>query len=89
MKEIIPLAIAIVFIVYGFYSIIYPSKVRNSMNRNHKEGLTDFGVSSAAAESWVKKSVVQKEWVYRISGIIMTVFGGLLFYAVVRTMLQN
>lgn len=88
MESIMLLAIAIVFIVYGTFGAIYPSKIKNSTNESHKAGMKDFGVSEEEAEKRVKKYVEQRNWWYRIMGIICAFFGGMLFYAVVRTLLK-
>jgi uncharacterized protein YjeT (DUF2065 family) len=89
MESIILLAISIGFLSYGIFAALYPSRVKNSMNESHKQGIRDFGASDEDAEKWVKKAVVQYDWHYRIVGIICAVAGALLFYATVRTMLKS
>lgn len=89
MKFIIGLAIAIVFLICGTIAIISPSKIKNSMNKSHEEGIKDLGNSDKYANNWVKKYVVQNDWHYRIMGIICTFFGGLLFYAVIKMLLKH
>lgn len=89
MKFIIGLAIAIVFLICGTMAIISPSKIKNSMNKSHGAGIKDWGTSDEYANNWVKKYVVQNDWHYRIMGIICTLFGVLLFYAVVKTLIKS
>lgn len=89
MKFIIPLVIATVFVICGIVSALSPTTIKNHINKSHTEGLKDFGASNNYAEEYVKKNVLQYDLIYRIIGIIMIVCGGLLFYAVVKTLLKS
>ena len=89
MKVILPLAAAVIFIVYGIISIFSPTTIKNHMNKSHTEGLKDFGASNDYAEKYVKKNLLQYDSIYRVIGIVMMICGGLLFYAVVKTLLKS
>ena len=89
MKFIIGLAIAIVFLICGVITIISPAKIKFFLIESDKRAIKDWGASDEYAENWVKKYVVQNDLHYRIAGIICTVFGVLLFYAVIKTLLKS
>lgn len=89
MESIILLAIAIIVMIYGTIGVISPSTIKNHLNKSHMESSKDLGTSDEDAEKWVKKYVEQRNWWYRIMGIIGAVFGAMLFYAVVRTLIKS
>ena len=89
MKSIGLLTIAVIFIGFGIVSITSPTVIRNWIAKDHKEGLKDFGASDQIAEEYVKKYIPPNELIYRIVGFIFLFFGGMLFYAVVKTLLKS